>query len=629
MTERTQPSPVRSAIAIAEQRSEATTPDLTGTSQSGEDLRPPTSVSIVIACYSEKRWDQLITAIDSGLSQTYRADVIVVVDNNQNLCDRLQSYCSRVKADFPITILRNDRAQGASGARNTGAMTVRSDLIAFLDDDARAEPTWLAELVPVFDDKAVLGAGGAIEPSWEASHPTWFPHEFGWVVGATPVVNEPSPRRVRNVWACNMIMRRDEFVKVNGFREDFGKLKDCSEPEDTDLCIRVSAIAPATHWVRISGGRVHHAVPVERSTVSFFFKRCWNEGVGKASLASVSDKRSEALSSERDYLRSVLPRGVYQHLRASARGDVAGLARAGFIVGGTLSTCLGFTCARVGIRTVSRRPGASVPDSQPSQLRIPTACPILMYHSIPTGTDRTRDPWQVPLEELQGHLVALVNDGWTLLGLTAALAALQEDPTQRVVALTFDDGYIDFMGAVDVLESVGARATLYVPTAHIGTAGIKDDSPGAIMSWFQLAEVAARGVEIGSHAHHHRPVDILDSATLREEVQRSKTEIEAHVQQAVHSFCFPHGYTSRRVRTALVESGYTNACIVGRRVATADDDVFALPRLQVLPGTSDAELMTLMELGEPGWTPAIKRVLQPAWRLTRLSAHRILNRALT
>jgi cellulose synthase/poly-beta-1,6-N-acetylglucosamine synthase-like glycosyltransferase len=44
-------------------------------------------------------------------------------------------------------------------------MTARSDLVAFFHEDARTEPTWLAELVPVFNDKAVFGAGSAIELS--------------------------------------------------------------------------------------------------------------------------------------------------------------------------------------------------------------------------------------------------------------------------------------------------------------------------------------------------------------------------------------------------------------------------------------------------------------------------------
>jgi hypothetical protein len=68
---------------------------------------------------------------------------------------------------------------------------------------------------------------------------------------------------------------------------------------------------------------------------------------------------------------------------------------------------------------------------------------------------------------------------------------------------------------------------------------------------------------------------------------------------------------------------------VGRRLATADDDPFAIPRLQVRPGTSPSALQRLLDRGEPGPVPALKTWVQPAWRLVRAASLRGLGLELT
>jgi glycosyltransferase involved in cell wall biosynthesis len=53
---------------------------------------------------------------------------------------------------------------GLSRARNTGALTCDTEIVAFIDDDAIPEPNWLAELARVFDDPMVFAATGKVLP---------------------------------------------------------------------------------------------------------------------------------------------------------------------------------------------------------------------------------------------------------------------------------------------------------------------------------------------------------------------------------------------------------------------------------------------------------------------------------
>jgi peptidoglycan/xylan/chitin deacetylase (PgdA/CDA1 family) len=252
--------------------------------------------------------------------------------------------------------------------------------------------------------------------------------------------------------------------------------------------------------------------------------------------------------------------------------------------------------------------------------------PVLMYHSIPRSGGLQADPHAVPLAEFEQQLATLSGEGWLLLGLTEALTVLNEGRSRRVIAVTFDDGLLDLLHAYEVLKRLGARATAYIPT---GTVGSREASDSARLDWSELAALSRDGVEIGSHSVSHRPLDVLSPAEIGREVVDSRKELADRLGVPVPSFCYPHGYSSARVVRALREAGYTNACVVGRRVARSTDDVMAVPRLHVRPGVTGDALHRLVTHGEPGIGPHAKRLAMPAWRLTRLAARNLLHRELT
>src|SRR5437660_56519 len=137
-------------------------------------------VSVIICTYTEARWHDLVAAVESlhGQSKMPR-EIIVVVDHNQYLLERVQ-------AELPgVVVVENSESQGLSGARNSGIAVARGALLAFLDDDARAEPGWLTWLSLCCADPQVLGVGGRVVPSWASKRPIWFPEEFYWVIGCS------------------------------------------------------------------------------------------------------------------------------------------------------------------------------------------------------------------------------------------------------------------------------------------------------------------------------------------------------------------------------------------------------------------------------------------------------------
>jgi glycosyltransferase involved in cell wall biosynthesis len=303
---------------------------VTRAAQAAPPARP--TVSVVIAAYSDFRWLQLRDAVASVLAQTRPAlETIVVVDHNPDLLSRAR----RELAD--AVVIPSSGARGASGARNTGVALSRGEIVAFLDDDARATPDWLETLIAGFADPAVAGVGGRVDPLWATARPRWLPREFDWTVGASYSGMPETTAQVRNVWTNNMALRRAAFDAAGGFREDFGKVGAVSRPEDTDLCLRVTSGA----WLYEPAGAVGHWVPQQRATFRYFLVRCFNEGRGKAGIA-VMDGAAKGTSTERSYTVRVLPSAVGRGLWEAVAGDRSGVLRSAAIVGGFGMAAAGF-----------------------------------------------------------------------------------------------------------------------------------------------------------------------------------------------------------------------------------------------------------------------------------------------
>jgi glycosyltransferase involved in cell wall biosynthesis len=292
------------------------------------------SFSVVICVYTEDRWERIIAAIDSVRAQTLPcAETIIVVDHNPALYKRLLS------AAPDATVLENREAVGLSGGRNTGAAVARGDIVAFLDDDAVANPD-------------VKGVGGMTVPVWESARPLWMPEEFYWVVGCNYRGLPPSGAPVRNLLGANMSFRREMFGLVDGFQTGIGR-SSSKRPlggEETEFCIRLTQRCPGSLLVMEHRARVWHYVPDGRSRFSYFLSRCYAEGLSKAQVTA-SVGRGDGLSSEHPYTTRTLPLGVARGIADLFRGDPTGLRRAGAIVAGLSVTTAGYLRA-----TLEREP---------------------------------------------------------------------------------------------------------------------------------------------------------------------------------------------------------------------------------------------------------------------------------
>jgi len=301
-----------------------------------------TRVSVVICAYTEKRWDDLVSAVAALEAQTRPAEeVIVVIDHNDDLFNRAQAEISGI-----TLLIKNTNPRGLSGARNTGIAQATGDILVFIDEDAAAVPTWLENLLAPFADPTVMGVGGKITPLWLDGEPSWFPNEFNWVVGCTYRGTPVNTAPVRNLIGCNMSFRREVFDEVGTFRDGIGRIGTLPVGcEETELCIRARQHWTQREFIYEPSAEVHHRVPGSRGTWAYFRSRCYAEGISKA-LISEFVGTEDSLSSERTYTLQTLPSGVLFGLRDTLRGDFSGLLRSVAIVTGLGTTGIGYLAGK-------------------------------------------------------------------------------------------------------------------------------------------------------------------------------------------------------------------------------------------------------------------------------------------
>ncbi|MEU6662511.1 polysaccharide deacetylase family protein [Streptomyces sp. NPDC046821] len=208
-----------------------------------------------------------------------------------------------------------------------------------------------------------------------------------------------------------------------------------------------------------------------------------------------------------------------------------------------------------------------------------------MYHSVDDCRD---DPYGITVspERLQEQLCWLRTRGLRAVSVAQLLEARARGTDRGLVALTFDDGYGDFVeNALPLLRHYDCGATLFVLSGRLGGEN-EWDALGPrkpLLSERGIRAAAAAGVEIGSHGLTHVDLTRADDRVLREETEGSRRRLAELTGREADGFCYPYGHVDRRAVDAVRRAGYRYACAISPGTLTG---AFALPRFHV--GQEDA-----------------------------------------
>lgn len=234
-------------------------------------------ISAIICTHNRDNY--LGAAIDSLLAQDFEDFEVIVVDNASS--DRTREVTEkRQKAKYvfePVT--------GLSVARNTGANAAESQILAYLDDDAVASPSWLRVLYEAYQHNEKLAiAGGKVTLLWPEGivPPPWLSNELAGNLGAYDLgekvvyIDRPglTPR------GLNYSIRRSFLEQIGGFDVNLGRVgKKLLSNEE--LLMTEQALKRGWQVAYLPEAIVAHNVAPERLNQGWFLSRGWWQGISE------------------------------------------------------------------------------------------------------------------------------------------------------------------------------------------------------------------------------------------------------------------------------------------------------------------------------------------------------------
>lgn len=103
-----------------------------------------------------------------------------------------------------------------------------------------------------------------------------------------------------------------------------------------------------------------------------------------------------------------------------------------------------------------------------------------------------------------------------------------------------------------------------------------------LMTFEELAELAADGHEIGSHSMTHCMMPECEDSALNYEVTESRRVLQVHLGQPITSFCYPNGNSDARTALAVALAGYYRAVTTNWGCNGQDTDPFQLRRYDMV-----------------------------------------------
>jgi peptidoglycan/xylan/chitin deacetylase (PgdA/CDA1 family) len=230
--------------------------------------------------------------------------------------------------------------------------------------------------------------------------------------------------------------------------------------------------------------------------------------------------------------------------------------------------------------------------------------PILMYHRVATDGPIGLQRFRVDPALFEEQLSALKQAGFTSINLSRWVGAnskVDDLPTKPLV-ITFDDGYRDFAtAALPALLRQSLLATVFLVAERIGGLADWDSSYGEIaplMSWQELAEVGAEGVELGCHSLTHQPMTEMKQADLLTETTRAREILESGLGCPVTHFAYPYGAENVFVRSSISILGFQSAVTCCPYISRLGNDPMCLPRIEVPAGCTPEELIKRLSARE-------------------------------
>jgi glycosyltransferase involved in cell wall biosynthesis len=248
--------------------------------------RPSEAPEISVVICTRDRSDYLASCLRGMERQSLASSrfEVHVVDNGST--DATPSRTAEFTARNAQFHYHREPRVGLSIARNAGARMSRADLIAYIDDDAVPDPTWLERLCERFRQyPAEVGIiGGEVIPVWEAPRPDWLVDELLRPLSAGLKWSKEARFLRPGEWLVevNSAYRKTALERVGGFPEGLGRMGSTLLSGDGAANLLIEQAGYLLFYdPQII---VQHHIPASRVSKEWFRRRSFWQGVSMNKL---------------------------------------------------------------------------------------------------------------------------------------------------------------------------------------------------------------------------------------------------------------------------------------------------------------------------------------------------------
>ncbi len=206
--------------------------------------------------------------------------------------------------------------------------------------------------------------------------------------------------------------------------------------------------------------------------------------------------------------------------------------------------------------------------------------PILMYHhlaDLPADATELDLTWTVAPKNFQAQIEWLAQKNYhtiSMAGLNAHLKQRAPLPPKPIV-ISFDDGWEDdYTVAFPVLKKYNFIGTFFPYTQPLGYSQLT-------LTWNQIAEMAAAGMDFGGHTITHPHLTQLSPESAAHEIADAKKTLETRLNKPVVTFAYPFGEYNSVVLDLVKQAGFDSAVTIDPGYRQRADKIYQLQRIRI------------------------------------------------